>query len=68
MAVVIGLIALGIGLGSSLFLPVPQSLKTNFDAGQSLYALGEYEGAIIEYSKAQNVLHYQVHGAAWEKG
>ncbi len=51
MAVVIGLIALGIGLGSSLFLPVPQSLKTNFDAGQSLYALGEYEGAIIEYSK-----------------
>jgi outer membrane protein TolC len=24
--------------------------------------------AIIEYSKAQNVLHYQVHGAAWEKG
>ena len=51
MAVVIGLIALGVGLGTSLFLPVPQSLKTNFDAGQSLYALGEYEGAIIEYSK-----------------
>ena len=51
MAVVIGLIALGVGLGSSFFLPVPQSLKTNFDAGQSLYALGEYEGAIIEYSK-----------------
>ena len=48
MAVVIGLIALSVGLGTSLFLPVPQSLKTNFDAGQSLYALGEYEGAIIE--------------------
>jgi len=24
--------------------------------------------AIIEYSKAQNLLHYQVYGAAWEKG
>jgi tetratricopeptide (TPR) repeat protein len=46
-----GLLVLGLGLGTSLFLPVPQNLKTNFDSGQSLYALGEYEGAIIEYSK-----------------
>ena len=30
---------------------MPQNLKTSFDAGQSLYALGEFEGAIIEYSK-----------------
>ena len=51
MTIWVGLIALGLGLGTSLFLPVPQSLKTNFDAGQSLYALGEYEGAIFEYSK-----------------
>ena len=51
MTIWIGLIALGLGLGTSLFLPVPQTLKTNFDAGQSLYALGEYEGAILEYSK-----------------
>ena len=51
MTIWVGLIALGLGLGTSLFLPVPQTLKTNFDAGQSLYALGEYEGAIIEYSK-----------------
>jgi len=51
MTVWAGLIALGLGLGASLFLPVPQNLKTSFDAGQSLYALGEYEGAIIEYSK-----------------
>jgi tetratricopeptide (TPR) repeat protein len=51
MSIWVGLIALGVGLGTSLFLPVPQTLKTNFDAGQSLYALGEYEGAIIEYSK-----------------
>jgi tetratricopeptide (TPR) repeat protein len=51
MTVWVGLIALGMGLGASLFLPVPQNLKTSFDAGQSLYALGEYEGAIIEYSK-----------------
>ena len=51
MTVWAGLIALGLGLGFSLFLPVPQNLKTSFDAGQSLYALGEYEGAIIEYSK-----------------
>ena len=51
MTVWVGLLALGLGLGTSLFLPVPQNLKTNFDAGQSLYALGEYEGAIIEYSK-----------------
>ncbi len=51
MTVIVGIIALGLGLGASLFLPVPQNLKTAFDAGQSLYALGEYEGAIIEYSK-----------------
>jgi len=51
MTVIVGIIALGLGLGASLFLPVPQNLKTAFDAGQSLYALGEYEGAILEYSK-----------------
>ena len=51
MTIWIGLIALGLGLGTSLLLPVPQTLKTNFTAGQSLYALGEYEGAILEYSK-----------------
>ena len=51
MTVWLGIIALSLGLGTSLFLPVPQNLRTSFDAGQSLYALGEYEGAIIEYSK-----------------
>ena len=51
MSIWVGLIALGVGLGTSFFLPVPQTLKTNFDAGQSLYALGEYQGAIEEYSK-----------------
>ncbi len=51
MTVWAGLIVLGLGLGASIFLPVPQNLKTSFDAGQSLYALGEFEGAIIEYSK-----------------
>ena len=51
MTALLGIIVLGVGLGASLFLPVPQTLRTNFDAGQSLYALGEYEGAIIEYSK-----------------
>ena len=51
MTVWVGLVALVVGFGASLFMPVPQSLKTNFDAGQSLYALGEYEGAILEYSK-----------------
>ena len=51
MTVWLGVIVLSLGVGTSLFLPVPQSLKTKFDAGQSLYALGEYEGAIIEYSK-----------------
>ena len=51
MTIWVGLIALGLGLGTSLFLPVPQTLKTHFDAGQSLYALGEYEGATIESSK-----------------
>jgi len=51
MTVWLGVIALALGMGTSIFLPVPQTLKTSFDAGQSLYALGEYEGAIIEYSK-----------------
>ena len=51
MTVWLGVIALVLGLGTSAFLPVPQTLKTSFDAGQSLYALGEYEGAIVEYSK-----------------
>ena len=31
MTVWAGLIALGLGLGASLFLPVPQNLKTSFD-------------------------------------
>ncbi len=51
MVVWLGLVAVGLGLGASVFMPVPQNLMTNFDAGQSLYALGEYEGAIIEYNK-----------------
>ena len=28
MTVIVGIIALGLGLGASLFLPVPQNLKT----------------------------------------
>ncbi|MEW6754960.1 MAG: tetratricopeptide repeat protein [Candidatus Latescibacterota bacterium] len=56
MTVWVGLIAIAVGWSASLFLPVPQNLKTNFDAGQSLYALGEYEGAILEYSK---VVHFR---------
>lgn len=51
MVIWLGLVAVGLGLGASVFMPVPQNLMTNFDAGQSLYALGEYEGAIIEYNK-----------------
>ena len=51
MTVLAGFIILGLGVGASLFLPVPQGLKTKFDAGQSLYALGEYEGAIVEYKR-----------------
>ena len=51
MTVWAGFIMLGLGVGASIFLPVPQSLKTGFDAGQSLFALGEYEGAIMEYEK-----------------
>ncbi|MEE2657985.1 MAG: tetratricopeptide repeat protein [Candidatus Latescibacterota bacterium] len=51
MTIWIGLIALGLGVGTSFFLPVPQTLRTSFDAGQSLYALGEYQGAIEEYNK-----------------
>ena len=49
---IIILIAAGIaGFGSSLFLPVPQSLRTHFDAAQEFYVLGEYQYAINEYSK-----------------
>jgi len=51
MTVLAGFLILGLGVGASFFLPVPQSLKTKFDAGQSLYALGEYEGAIVEYKR-----------------
>lgn len=54
MTIWLGFIALGLGLGASLFMPVPQNLKTSFDAGQSLYALGEFEGAILEYNKIVN--------------
>jgi tetratricopeptide (TPR) repeat protein len=54
MTIWLGFIALGLGLGASLFMPVPQNLKTSFDAGQSLYALGEFEGAILEYDKIVN--------------
>src|SRR5512139_3714835 len=56
MTVWVGLLAIAVGWGASLFLPVPQNLKTSFDAGQSLYALGEYEGAIQEYTK---VVHFK---------
>ena len=35
MTVWAGLLALGLGLGASVFLPVPQNLRTSFDAGQS---------------------------------
>ena len=62
MTVWAGLIALGLGLGASFFMPVPQSLKTEFDAGQSLYALGEYEGAILEYQK---IVKFNERGRAW---
>lgn len=51
MPVWVGVLILGAGLAVSLLLPVPQALRTSFDAGQSLYALGEYEGAIVEYDK-----------------
>jgi TolA-binding protein len=54
MTVWVGLLAIAVGWGASLFLPVPQNLKTNFDAGQSLYAREEYAGAILEYSKIVN--------------
>ena len=62
MTVWVGLIALGLGLGASFFMPVPQNLKTEFDAGQSLYALGEYEGAILEYEK---IVSFNDRGRNW---
>jgi len=62
MTVWIGLIVLGLGLGGSLFMPVPQNLKTDFAAGQSLYALGEYEGAILEYNK---IVSFQERNRNW---
>jgi tetratricopeptide (TPR) repeat protein len=62
MAVWIGLIALGLGLGSSLFLPVPQNLRTNFEAGKKLYAAEEYEGAILEFKK---VVSFKDRGRSW---
>ena len=62
MTVWVGVIALGLGLGASFFMPVPQNLKTEFDAGQSLYALGEYEGAILEYRK---IVKFNERGRNW---
>lgn len=50
-ATLIGLLVGAMGFVASLFLPVPQNLRTAFDAGQSLYVLGEYEGAIQQYLK-----------------
>ena len=47
-------------VGVSLFLPVPQNLKTWFENGQSFYALGEYELALKEYSKIVNFRHRAV--------
>lgn len=49
-----------LALGVSVFLPVPQSLKTYFDNGQSFYAIGEYELAIKEYTKIVNFRHKAV--------
>ena len=62
MTVWIGVLAVSLGLGASLWMPVPQNLKTEFDAGQSLYALGEYEGAIIEYNK---IVEFAERGSSW---
>jgi len=47
-------------LGVSLFLPVPQNLKTWFENGQSFYALGEYELAAKEYYKIVKFHHKAV--------
>lgn len=49
-----------LALGVSVFLPVPQNLKTYFDNGQSFYAIGEYELAIKEYSKIVSFHHKAV--------
>ena len=49
-----------LALGVSVFLPVPQNLKTYFDNGQSFYAIGEYELAIKEYSKIVKFHHKAV--------
>lgn len=47
----VSLLAAIASVGVSVFLPVPQNLKTTFEDGQSLYALGEYKGAIQSYNK-----------------
>ncbi|OPX25033.1 MAG: hypothetical protein B1H02_02270 [Candidatus Latescibacteria bacterium 4484_107] len=49
-----------LALGVSLFLPVPQNLKTHFENGQSFYAIGEYEYAIKEYAKIVKFHHKAV--------
>ncbi|MFH1008895.1 MAG: tetratricopeptide repeat protein [Candidatus Latescibacterota bacterium] len=49
-----------LALGVSLFLPVPQNLKTHFENGQSFYAIGEYEYAIKEYRKIVKFHHRAV--------
>ena len=43
MTVWIGLIVLGLGLGGSLFMPVPQNLKTNFDAAEIIYVKAHFD-------------------------
>ncbi|MBI4531640.1 MAG: tetratricopeptide repeat protein, partial [Candidatus Latescibacteria bacterium] len=47
----VGLLVAVVSFGVSFLLPVPQNLKTTFEDGQSLYALGEYKGAIQSYQK-----------------
>ena len=49
-----------LALGVSVFLPVPQNLKTYFENGQSFYAIGEYEYAIKEYAKIVKFRHRAV--------
>ena len=49
-----------LALGVSLFLPVPQNLKTHFENGQSFYAIGEYEYAIKEYARIVKFRHRAV--------
>ncbi|MBI4531227.1 MAG: hypothetical protein HY709_06850, partial [Candidatus Latescibacteria bacterium] len=49
-------LAIGAGLGISVFIPNPQNLLTTFENGQKLYAVGEYRHATEEYLK---VVHFK---------